>query len=60
MTLTCKLPTLNKELIINTSTVHKTRSLVDGGILHISNLAAHTTLNIYKPMEISILYRRFY
>ena len=41
--------------IIHTSTVHKTASLAEEGkILHIASLAAHTTLNIYKPMEISI------
>ena len=41
--------------ILHTSTVHKTASLADEAILHIASLAAqHTTLNIYKPMEISI------
>ena len=40
--------------ILHIRTVHKTASLADEGNLHIANLAAHTTSNIYKPMEISI------
>ena len=47
--------------ILRTSTEHKTASLADEGnsaycraILHIASLAAHTTLNTYKPMEINI------
>ena len=41
--------------ILHTSTVHKTASLADeGAILHIASLVVHTTLNIYKSMEISI------
>ena len=37
--------------ILRTSTEHKTASLADEG-LHIASLATHTTLNIYKPMEL--------
>ena len=40
--------------ILHTNTVHKTASLAYEAILHISSLAAHTILNIDKPMEISI------
>ena len=40
--------------ILPTSTEHKTASLADEEILHIASLAAHTTLNTYKPMEINI------
>ena len=40
--------------ILHTSTVHKTASLLTKAILHIVSLAAYTTLNTYKPMEISI------
>ena len=39
--------------ILHASTMHKTASLADEGNSAYcqSSLAAHTTLNIYKPME---------
>ena len=40
--------------ILRTSTEHKTASLADESNLHIASLAAHTTLNTYKPIEINI------
>ena len=40
--------------ILRTSTEHKTASLAARAILHIASLAAHTTLNTYKHMEINI------
>ena len=35
---------------------HRTQDCIASllGILHIASLAAHTTLNTYKPMEINI------
>ena len=40
--------------ILHTSSVHKAVHKLTSVILHIASLAAHTTLNTYKPMEISI------
>ena len=40
--------------ILRTSTEHKTASLADEGNSAYCHLAAHTTLNTYKPMEINI------
>ena len=40
--------------ILHTSTEHKTASLADdGNSAYIASLVAHTTLGIYKPMEIN-------
>ena len=40
--------------ILRTSTEYKTASLADEGNSACCSLAAHTTLNTYKPMEINI------